>query len=464
VLKRIVRYSLTTLIGIPLLLNSALANAESTRTETLPPLAPIAFPPDRVETESENLPGANIKVYSGLDSDSSVADQKRPVLSVGTDGAIHAAWTDERSGHRDIYYAKSTGDGATWSRNVRVNDDVVAADQNYPTLAVDEQGHVHIAWEDNRNGNYDIYYAHSTGVGETFSVNRRVNDDSGQGNQYLPAIALGPDGSLHLAWQDGRSTSSYDIYSAYSTNDGDTFSTNVRVNDETLVNYDTRSGIDVDSAGRVHVTWANNQQMYYASSSDRGVSFAPNLLIGEGITPALAVAGTDQVYVAWVKHLRDIPYYIPGIGLIWVPVFGVKTTSSSDGGESFGEPQLISDKLALNSSMWPDIAVSNDTVHVVFYRNSYDDSVIEYDRSADQGNTWDTDRLVDDGNCCPTLDADKTDHIYVAWSDNRDGSQNIYYSLSTDDGQSFSPSVQVNDGIVEKFELYLPLMVHNDSL
>ena len=422
---------------------------EPTSTPTTTPTATATPTSATVETP----PGPNVLVNHDSPPAGSVADQQQPALAVAPDGAIHIAWADERFGHSDIFYANSTDGGATWSTNVRVNDDATVADQNSPALAVDEQGHVYIAWEDSRNSDYDIYYTRSIDGGMTFSANQRVNDDAGQGDQFDPAIAVGPDGTLHLAWQDGRNTIGYDIYYDRSTDGGATFSTNVQVNDETLGDQ-VDPAIGVDSTGGVHVAWADNRdglyQIYYANSSDGGASFTASLLIGYGgvgnnITPALVTAGSNQVHVTWAQHLTDIPYWFPFIGPVWIPVYGVEIASSSDGGESFGEPQRVSDRYALNSSMQPDVAASNGVVHVVFYRDSYGDTVIEYDRSTDGGNTWGTDRPVDDGNCCPSLDVDTTNRIHAAWSDDRDGSQNIYYTGSTDEGQTFPPGIRVND-------------------
>jgi len=428
------------------------ATPSPTKTATSTP----TYTPTPTPTAVETPPGPNVLVNHDPSPDESLADQQQPALTVGPDDTIHIAWADERFGNSDIFYACSTDGGASWSSNVRVNDDATVADQDSPTIVVDEQGHVHIAWEDSRNGDYDIYYARSVDGGLTFSANQRVNDDAGQEEQFDPAIVVGPDGTLHLAWQDGRDSMGYDIYYARSTDDNTTFSPNTRVNDETLGDQ-VDPAIGVDGTGRVHVAWADNRdgqyQIYYANSSDGGTSFSASLRIGHGgkgnnMTPALATAGSNQVHVAWVQHLTDIPYFIPGIGVIWIPVYGVEIASSLDGGGAFDEPQRISDRYALNSSMRPDMAAINDVVHIVFYRDSYGDTVIEYDRSTDGGNTWGTDRPIDDGNCCPSLDVDATNRIHAAWSDYRDGSQNIYYARSIDEGQTFSPSTRVNDDVV----------------
>ena len=111
--------------------------------------------------------------------DQLAAEQWEPALAVGPDGTLYAVWTDERNGDGDIYFARSTDGGATWSANVQVNDDAAEARQGNPALAVGPDGTLYAVWEDPRNGDSDIYFARSTDDGATWSANVRVNDDAG---------------------------------------------------------------------------------------------------------------------------------------------------------------------------------------------------------------------------------------------------------------------------------------------
>ena len=79
--------------------------------------------------------------------------------SIGIDGAgnIHIAWQNYRDGDEEIYYTKLDGnDGSTLVDDTRLTFD--GAYSVLPSIGIDSAGNVHIAWEDNRDGNYEIYY------------------------------------------------------------------------------------------------------------------------------------------------------------------------------------------------------------------------------------------------------------------------------------------------------------------
>jgi hypothetical protein len=82
----------------------------------------------------------------------------------------------------------------------------------------------------------DIAFSRSTDGGVTWSAPLRLNDDpplTGH-DHFLPAIAVGPDGTIHVAWYDRREDPAnrlYQVYAAQSTDGGLTWSANTRVSD-----------------------------------------------------------------------------------------------------------------------------------------------------------------------------------------------------------------------------------------
>ena len=100
--------------------------------------------------------------------------------STGTHrGTLYCAWINETAANGlDIFEAHSTNHGVTWSRASRVNDDPigVANDQFAPWLATDPaDGRVSMVWYDTRNDpthlSVDVFYASSIDGGVTFSPN-----------------------------------------------------------------------------------------------------------------------------------------------------------------------------------------------------------------------------------------------------------------------------------------------------
>jgi hypothetical protein len=88
-------------------------------------------------------------------------------------------------------------------------------------LAVDHAGKVHAAWEDRRNGNWNIFYSNSTDGGLTWAPNTRVSSEDTPGTLDRPgdyfAIEAGPNDYVYVVWTDGRGPD-YDIY--YARNPG----------------------------------------------------------------------------------------------------------------------------------------------------------------------------------------------------------------------------------------------------
>jgi len=76
------------------------------------------------------------------------------VAVAGSD--VHAVWLDDRHGDvAEVYYKRSMDAGANWEPDVRLTDD--PSQSSEPSVAV-AGTHVHVAWHDDRDGNWEIYY------------------------------------------------------------------------------------------------------------------------------------------------------------------------------------------------------------------------------------------------------------------------------------------------------------------
>ena len=216
-------------------------------------------------------------------------EQSQPSIRVGPNRDVYAIWTDPRTAAagRDIYFAKSADRGATWNPNIRVNDDpVVNVVQQDPTIAVNATGTIYAAWTDSRNGNTgsDIYAARSTNAGSSFTSNVRVNDDVTPAGQSTPSLGIAAN-SVELAWTDTRNagSTSWDIFAA-SSSDGLSWSPNVRVNDDPLGAFQVLPSVGVDASRDVFVAWLDTRGPsgdVYASVLDR---VAPTARAGSSAT------------------------------------------------------------------------------------------------------------------------------------------------------------------------------------
>ncbi len=90
-------------------------------------------------------------------------------------GTIYVNWADQRNGTNDtdIWLSKSIDGGNTWSTPVRVNDDPAGKQQFFTWMDIDQtNGNLFFVFYDRRayNDNQtDVYLAYSTDGGDTFS-------------------------------------------------------------------------------------------------------------------------------------------------------------------------------------------------------------------------------------------------------------------------------------------------------
>ncbi len=165
------------------------------------------------------------------DTGNSDSEQIYPTIAVDDNGSIYAAWYDYRNSNSDIYFAKSYDRGETFSKNIKVNfgeDERGRTGQNSPSIGRESKGNIYLTWEDKRNPKTgsDVYFARLEKKGEGFEKNIHVDDeDAENSSQNYPSIAVNENGLIVIAWDDDRSGAS-DIYLSYSKDEGKGFSKN----------------------------------------------------------------------------------------------------------------------------------------------------------------------------------------------------------------------------------------------
>ncbi|UCG31057.1 MAG: exo-alpha-sialidase [candidate division WOR-3 bacterium] len=128
------------------------------------------------------------------------------VPSIALSGSnVHVVWEESRDGNYEIYYKRSTDYGQTWGPDTRLTDDT--GESHSPSLSASESN-VHIVWMESRDGNEEIYYKKSTDNGVTWGGDIRLTDDQ-DASQNASVVAYGE--KLHVVWQDDRD-GNWEIY------------------------------------------------------------------------------------------------------------------------------------------------------------------------------------------------------------------------------------------------------------
>ena len=89
--------------------------------------------------------------------------------------AIHVVFTtySPRDGSW-VWYYSSNNDGQSFSAGVGVYQVQGGDVLHYPVVAVDQDGHIHIAWAHQRSEEWDLYYSQSTNGGASFSTGKKI--------------------------------------------------------------------------------------------------------------------------------------------------------------------------------------------------------------------------------------------------------------------------------------------------
>jgi hypothetical protein len=116
-------------------------------------------------------------------------------------------------------------------------------------------------------------------------------------------------------------------------------------------------------------------------------------------------------------------------------------TRSIDGGRTWDKNELFT-QFDGYSNFFPDLAVVDNTIHVVYENWSYGmRDVIVYRKSIDNGETWSNETAIspDDGFHSMNVHiAASGQNVHVVWEDDRNGnSYNVFYKRSLDGGNTW---------------------------
>jgi len=107
----------------------------------------------------------------------------------------------------------------------------------YGALAVDRslgahEGRIYVTYFDHADGHGEAKLVWSDDHGATWTAPKRITDDAGDADQFMPVVSVGPDGTVDLSWQDRRDDPAnhlFHTYYAFSVDGGESLSPNLRV-------------------------------------------------------------------------------------------------------------------------------------------------------------------------------------------------------------------------------------------
>lgn len=132
-------------------------------------------------------------------------------------GGVVIVWDDQRNGNQDIFAQRVNSDGVAQWVNNGVAVCVTSYSQSMPDISCDNNGNVVVVWMDQRNGTYyDIYGAQIDSAG-TVSPTGTTGDPicTANYNQWPPQLINDGAGGAIVVWADTRIDGTYaDIYAS----------------------------------------------------------------------------------------------------------------------------------------------------------------------------------------------------------------------------------------------------------
>jgi hypothetical protein len=365
------------------------------------------------------------------------------------------------------------------------------------SLEVGEKGKIYAVWEDNTDGSWGTddeimysYYSEKTGWIRPYVISDGFNNSYwNDARSEEPSIAVDNEGNVHVVWWDetegiwGGGTGDFEImYVKYTPGEG--WSNVSIVSDGYQGSYwnndaSTNPEIEVDKNRNLHVVWQDYTDgpwgedieiMYASHTPESGWSNITVISDGYGGTywndidndnPSIAVDDLDNVHVVY----QGFP------GGKWGSDEEIMYVKKPKGGV-WSNVSVISD--GYKDSYWndgiskePSITVNNQEIHVVWYDGSegswtqnFENEIMHTKYIPAQG--WSNVTIISDSyhgeywsdrdSENPSIDADEQGNLYVAYFDETEGpwgggtvdSEIMYTVYTKDSGWSF-PKV-ISDG------------------
>jgi hypothetical protein len=277
----------------------------------------------------------------------------RLVLSPGHPSDVYVLWQEivfsGGSHGGDILFARSRDGGASFSQPSNLSHSIGGDGKGRITkdiwhngsldLAIGRDGALYAAWTE-----YDgpLWFSRSNDHGESFSKPMRIAGGGQAEPARAPALAVGPDNRVYLAWTVGEDHGA-DIRLATSRDGGRTFGPPTLV--AMTTGYSDAPKLAVDRQGTVHVVHGESaggpfdrSHVRYTRSHDGARTFEPGReisrlhpeRIASAAFPALSVDEQDNVYVLWEIYPDRHE-----------PPRGLAIAYSRDGGHTFSAPAMV---------------------------------------------------------------------------------------------------------------------------
>ena len=326
-------------------------------------------------------------------------------------GGIHISYVSNSHSLKYSYY-----DGVAWTTNVVDNSERVGG---YSSLAVGDDGSIHISYHDQKNN--DLKYAINDGSGWTTQT---IDDATGGVGTYT-SLAIDSLGNVHISYRaSGIHCLKHAMY------DQSTESWSVSI--VTMDNSGEYSSLAIDSNDRLHISWYKNAGIdlkYAVYESGSWIISTVDEVGRVGQHSSLAVDSNGIPHLSYYDDSNSNLKYATLSGNTW-------TLLTIDSGE---------DNVGTHSQIIID---SSGNPHIVYFATGFAaggnwQNAYGYLKHASfDGNNWTT-TILDNSSynigSYVSIDLDSNNHFHLSYRDNTNSQ--LIHSVMADDSD--------NDGIID---------------
>jgi hypothetical protein len=443
-------------------------------------------------SSSDQPLGSAFRVNDIVDS-----NQLNGVIAYDADDNFVIAWMDDRSGRYAIWAQRYNRYGMSSGRNFRIGVNSIDHVQRYPSISRRSSGEFVIVWLDVFGKDFSIlgqyYTADGIPQGAVFDVTGKKEDWMLTGYNQ---VKLDDGGLFKVAWMEQRDGCWGIYYKAYNIN-RDVLVSDTRVNDDIGGNPQTRPSIAMDNNGGFTIVWEdcrNSYERLWCQSYNRfGLSVNNAFRITfnsqhiDDRYPIAAMVDDDRLSVLWQgcskSEFAFCDYLMQVIrtdGTAVAPIWtiGNSTDDAAIAGsgngcfvytwldknlkknvmcqrfdsldQAIGEKVQVNDGTAAFSCSSPLVTMNGKGEYIIFWRDpGTGKSTLRFQRFDPDGRAVGKNTIVSDqqiGLSKRSVAMNDDGYFIVAWVKyNNSNFLDIFYQRFAPDGTELEKNVQVND-------------------
>ncbi len=185
------------------------------------------------------------------------------IFASPTSTDFFATWQDNKDGDYDIYLQKFDENGsALWASAIKINSNDESSnvsDQYDPNLYIDKNDNVYISFTDTRNSVSSIYIQKIDKNGSKIFSNDVMVNTFSVDNSHSADIALDADDNIYVSWVYDSTTNKKVFVQKFNTSGEKQFGNDIVVNTESIISNRYSPSILCDNNSNIYIAWADDK-------------------------------------------------------------------------------------------------------------------------------------------------------------------------------------------------------------